>query len=184
MRSVLALAALACAARMVFSSSAQAQLAVTLKAPWDGRLMPPGQQCRLFGGIGATPPLQVSGIPAGTAWIVVEFNDRNFAPLSSRGGHGIIAFPAKGTSMALPTVPGLTARLPGGAVVVAAAQTSGEYASAGYPPPCSGGRGHRYVADVKALDRANKVLATARAEVGRNRSGTVGFQVVNADCNP
>ncbi|MFN3642030.1 MAG: hypothetical protein ACK4TB_03795 [Gemmobacter sp.] len=50
---------------------------------------------------------------------------------------------------------------------MAAARRSGECASAGFLPPCSGGRGHRYFAVVKALDRADKVLGTARVEMWR-----------------
>ena len=146
---------------------ALAQMTATIKAPWDGQRVPTGQQCRLFGGRGATPPMEVAGIPAGTAWIVVAFNDRDFAPLSTCGGHGTIGFPARGTKMTLPAVPGMTAQLPGGAVVVAAARSTGDYASPRYLPPCSGGRGNRYFAEVSAMDRANKVLATARVELGR-----------------
>lgn len=42
------------------------------------------------------------------------------------------------------------------------------YASAGYLPPCSGGRGNRYTVDVKILDAAGKVLDTQRnVAIGR-----------------
>jgi hypothetical protein len=52
----------------------------------------------------------------------------------------------------------MTATLPGGARVIKAARSSGDYASAGYLPPCSGGRGNRYTVDLKAIDKAGKVL--------------------------
>jgi phosphatidylethanolamine-binding protein (PEBP) family uncharacterized protein len=159
--------ALALALFLAAPVPALGQMTATLKAPWDGQRVPAGQQCRLFGGSRATPPMEVAGIPAGTASIVVAFNDRDFAPLSARGGHGTIGLPARGAKMTLPAVPGMTAQLPGGAVVVAPARATGEIASPGYLPPCSGGRGHRCFADVTAMDRASKPLATARVELGR-----------------
>ncbi|MBZ0128393.1 MAG: hypothetical protein K8F59_04715 [Rhodobacteraceae bacterium] len=135
--------------------------------PWDGKTVPTGQQCKLHGGNGATPPIKVTGLPAGTRWIVVEFNDKSYTPLSTNGGHGKIGFPVSGASATLPSVPGMTAKLPGGAVVVAKARSSGRYASPGYLPPCSGGKGNRYSADVKALDADNKVLEKISIGIGR-----------------
>lgn len=140
---------------------------------WTGGPLPDGQQCAVFGGKGATPPLRVEGIPPGANAIIVEFNDLNFAPLSSGGGHGKIGFWHDGTSVAaLPAVPGDTAQLPEGSFVEARAQSTGMYASPGYLPPCSGGRGHVYVADVKAVYKAkkegeeNRLLAQQRITIG------------------
>lgn len=130
---------------------------------WTGARVPQGQQCRLFGGNGGTPPLRVSGIPAGADDLVVAFDDLDYAPLSSGGGHGTIGFAHKGgASATLRAVPGMTASLPAGARVVAAAKSWGEYASPGYLPPCSGGRGHRYQATVKAMKGGSEV---ARATI-------------------
>ena len=146
---------------------AEAQMKVQLGAPWDGRKVPAGQQCPLFGGKGSTPPMKVTGVPDGTAWIYVEYNDRDYSALSSKGGHGIIGYPVSGSSADLYAVPGLKARLPGKARVIAKARSTGEYASPGYLPPCSGGRGNRYFADVKAISAAGKVLGKVRVEIGR-----------------
>lgn len=141
---------------------------------WTGGALPEGQQCAVFGGKGATPPLRVEGIPEGANAIIVEFNDLDFQPLASGGGHGKIGFWYDGAGMAvLPAVPGDTAKLPDGSFVEARARSTGMYASPGYLPPCSGGRGHRYVADVKAVYKAkkdgeeNRLLAQQRITIGK-----------------
>lgn len=144
-----------------------AAMKASVLPPWDGKTVPAGQQCKLNGGNGKTPPIKVTGMPDGTRWIVVEFNDRSYAPLANNGGHGKIGFPVSGSTATLPPVPGMTARLPGRAVVVAKARTSGRYASPGYLPPCSGGKGNRYTAVVKALDANSKLLEKVNINIGR-----------------
>ncbi len=141
---------------------------------WTGGALPAGQQCQIFGGKGATPALRVDNIPPGANAIIVEFNDLNFGPLASGGGHGQIGFWHDGAASAtLPAVPGETAALPEGAFVEARARSTGQYASPGYLPPCSGGRGHVYVADVKAVykatakDEENRLLGVARITIGK-----------------
>ena len=47
------------------------------------------------------------------------------------------------------------------------ASATGAWKSPGYLPPCSGGRGNRYVAVVKAVDADRKVLAKAKIKLGR-----------------
>jgi len=139
----------------------------SLAPPWDGISVPDGQQCRLFGGDGATPEISVQGLPGGTAMLRVEFNDKSYAPLSENGGHGVIGFTVSGNAAVLPSVPGMTAELPAGAEVLAAARSGGDYASPGYLPPCSGGRGNRYMADVIALDASGTELGRVPVELGR-----------------
>jgi hypothetical protein len=51
--------------------------------------------------------------------------------------------------------------------VISAARGTGKYASKGYMPPCSGGRGNRYFAIVKAISSGGKVLEKQRVEIGR-----------------
>jgi len=162
MRDILS-AALVLAAGMAHAQSFEAKLAL----PWNGVNVPEGQQCRLFGGDGATPVFVLNGLPDGTAQVRVAFNDKSYAPLAENGGHGVIGFPASSPNAVLPSVPGMTAYLPMGAVVVAAARSSGQYASTGYLPPCSGGRGNRYMADVIALDASGAELARVEVELGR-----------------
>jgi len=141
---------------------------------WNGNTIPAGQHCQMFGGKGQTPALKVGKIPAGANAIIVEFNDLSFGPLSSGGGHGKIGYWLKGAGSAvLSSVPGETADLGvEGSFIEARALSTGQYASPGYLPPCSGGRGHTYVADVKAVYRATKqgeesrLLAVQRIKLG------------------
>ena len=149
------------------AAPAFADMKASVTAPWNGKKVPAGQQCTLHGGNGKTPPFQVTGIPEGTVMLVVEYNDKSYSPLSSRGGHGTIGYPVKGSSGKFRAVPGLTAKLPGGIRVIKKARSSGDYASAGYLPPCSGGRGNKYQADVKAINAKGKVLAKTKMDLGR-----------------
>ncbi len=105
---------------------AQAEMQVTLTGGWDGNRVPDGQQCTLDGGNGSTPPMRITGIPAGTAMIVAEYNDRSYQPLSRNGGHGTIGYAVSGNSADLPAVPGLTDRnLPRGVQVIKKARGTG-----------------------------------------------------------
>ena len=140
---------------------------------WNGEKIPDGQQCSKFWGEGATPALRVENIPAGANAIIVEFNDRDYPPLSDDGGHGKIGFwVTEGSNNAvLPSVPGETDSLPTGSFVEEPNQATGSYAAPGYFPPCSGGNDHAYFAEVKAVRKMKgagktKVLATAKIELG------------------
>jgi hypothetical protein len=135
-------------------------------AGWDGRTLPDGQQCEREGGNGATPPLRVSGIPAGADTLVVAYNDLDYPPLSRDGGHGKIGFTlAPGaTSASLPAVPGHSRQMPAGAFIEA---HNRGYRKIGYVPPCSGGAGHRYVAIVTALRDGVRVAASGAVSIGR-----------------
>lgn len=120
---------------------------------WDGKKIPKGQQCRKFGGQGATPSLIVSGIPAEANAIVVEFNDKSYQKLSYDGGHGKIGFhvtPGAGTAT-LPAVPGGTSDMPDGVWLVKKNRATGSFSTPGYLPPCSGGRNNKYEAEVFAV---------------------------------
>ncbi|WP_420417007.1 hypothetical protein [Pacificispira sp.] len=120
---------------------------------WTGDRIPDGQHCKKFGGSGATPPLKISGIPAEANAIVVEFNDRSFQKLSYDGGHGKIGFmiePGKGEAM-LPAVPGGTDAMPDGVWLEKKNRATGAWYSDGYLPPCSGGKGNTYEAEVFAV---------------------------------
>jgi hypothetical protein len=152
---------------LMMAVPAAAKMQVSLLAPWDGKKVPAGQECRIDGGNGKTPPMKIVGLPQGTAWILVEYNDKSYQPLSTKGGHGSIGYKVSGTSATLPAIPGMTKDLGSKAWVVKPARSTGDYASKGYLPPCSGGRGNRYSADVKAVDSAGKVLETVKIEIGR-----------------
>ena len=140
---------------------------------WNGEKIPDGQQCSKFWGKGATPALRVENIPAGANAIIVEFNDRDYPPLSDDGGHGKIGFwISEGSSSALlPSVPGETDSLPSSSFVEEPNQATDDYAAPGYLPPCSGGNDHAYFAEVKAVRKIKgagkpKVLATVKIELG------------------
>ena len=125
---------------------------------WDGKMIPLGQHCKKFGGNGATPPLTVSNIPAEANAIIVEFNDRDYQPLSKNGGHGKIGFDIDTgiNSVTLPAVPGGTNEMPEGVWLVKKNRATGAWRSKGYLPPCSGGRKNQYEAIVHAVEKTSK----------------------------
>ena len=155
------------AALCLMSNAALAEMSVSLGGNWDGKKVPKGQQCTFFGGDGATPPMKVSNLPAGTASVHAEFNDRDFNRLSRNGGHGIIGYPVSGTTADLYSVPGMTDDIPGKAKVISAARSTGRFATKGYLPPCSGGRGNRYFVEIKAISSTGEVLEKTRINIGR-----------------
>lgn len=141
---------------------------------WDGKVVPEGQQCHKFGGEGSTPSLVVEGVPAEANAIIVEFNDASYMDLSSDGGHGKIGFWVKGGGKkVLASVKGHTEKMPDGTFLEKRNRASGDYATPGYLPPCSGGRGNYYFADVKAVFKAktekekSKLLAVGKIELGK-----------------
>ena len=140
---------------------------------WTGQAIPQGQHCQLLGGKGATPALKIENIPAGANAVIIEFNDLSYSPLSYDGGHGKIGYWVKGNSATLFSVPGDTDKLPEGAFVESSAKSTGQYASSGYLPPCSGGKGNTYAAEIKAVYKAksdkeeNKLLATGSLTLGK-----------------
>ena len=143
------------------------QLDITLLGSWNGTNVPAGQQCPLYGGDGSTPPMRVDRVPDGTSEIIVQYNDRSFPPLSRNGGHGVVAYPATGNTTTLAAVPGMTADLGAGARIVTRARSTGQFASRGYLPPCSGGRGNIYEAVITAVSADNTPLATRTIRIGR-----------------
>lgn len=154
---------------LTFPALAQSPLTVAFAdSAWTGDKVPTGQHCALQGGSGATPALTVSGIPDGTSQITVAFNDETYQPMND-GGHGVIGFDvaATGGEATLPSVPGNSAELPSGAHVVTAARGTGDYASPGYLPPCSGGNGNTYSATLNALDSSGTVLASGKITLGK-----------------
>ena len=141
---------------------------------WDGERVPQSGICSNFGGKDISPSLVVGNIPEGANAILVQFNDLDHPPLSRHGGHGTIGFWIKGGGQAhLPPVTGYSVEMPDGAFIERPALSSGAFASQGYLAPCSGGKGHRYVADVLAVYKAtdstddSQILAEQRFELGR-----------------
>lgn len=141
-------------------------LTVKLLGQWDGWNVPPGEQCFKDGGNGATPPMRVTGIPEDTSELYVFFDDIDDPSLSQSGGLGVVAFHVFAVDMILPPLPAMTKKVGSGARVVQKARTTGEYASDGYLPPCSGAQGHRYVASVVAMAENDDPLAAGRTRLG------------------
>ncbi len=122
---------------------------------WDGKMIPDKQQCSSFGGNGSSPALLVEGIPAGADAVIVLFNDLSYAPLSSDGGHGAIWVPTGGkATVTVPSVAGESDKMPPG-VNVEHPHRGSRWGGV-YLPPCSGGRGNTYQAEVLAVQRAKK----------------------------
>jgi len=148
---------------------AQDSFAVSFADPaWDGETIPEGQQCSLQGGMGASPALEVTGLPEGTTQVNVAFNDETYQPMND-GGHGTLGFAVEegATSATLPSVPGETEDLPEGVTIAAENRTSGDFLRPGYMPPCSGGNGNTYSADVSAIGEDGTELATTHITLGK-----------------
>jgi len=151
----------------LLATPVHAEMVGTLGAPWDGVNVPKGQHCQLLQGEGSTPPMTLTGLPAGTVAVHLEFNDLTYTPLSTDGGHGIIGIRVTGPDADLPSVPAMTDVLPEPAFVVKKARAPSPYNSDGYLPPCSGGRGNEYSVTVKAVDAADAVLEQVTLPMGR-----------------
>jgi phosphatidylethanolamine-binding protein (PEBP) family uncharacterized protein len=150
-----------------------APLAVSFAdAKWTGAAVPADEVCDKFGGAkAASPRLNVSGIPAGADALIIEFNDRSYAPLSSGGGHGAVLYrlPSAGAAAVVPSVPAQTTSLPEGFTMLR--RSGGDWPglrNGAYLPPCSGGTGNRYEAVIYAVDSASRqVLAKGVISLGR-----------------
>ena len=73
----------------------------------------------------------------------------------------------------LTAVPGGTNDMPSGVFLEAPNRARGDWASPGYLPPCSGGEGNFYSAEVKAVYKPQKegeqgkLLAAGKIDLGR-----------------
>jgi len=149
------------------------QLQVSFADPaWNGKTVPPGQQCNRFGGNGSTPRLIIKNIPAEANALILEYSDRDYAPMDN-GGHGKIGYKIQqgASEVTTPSVPGHSFTLPEGYFLVAAHNNPSWDTAGAYMPPCSGGKGNFYYVTVKAVYQSAsnaqpKVLATAKLSLG------------------
>lgn len=135
------------------SADTPAELNVRFADPsWDGVSIPVHARCSRYGPAGASPELIVAGLPEGTRMVAVAFNDDSYRPLSTDGGHGTIAVAADGGVgwVLVPSVPGETAALPEGVMMLAPHRGRLSPGTA-YLGPCSGGTGNHYSAEIVAL---------------------------------
>ena len=167
----MALAVLAIAGWSAGALAEEASLTVSFADPqWTGGAVPQNQVCSRFGGAGATPRLKVDGVPPGADAIIVWFSDEDYLPMGD-GGHGVLRFKIdSGPSVTLVSVPGETDQLPDG--VTAEQKHHGASAGGVYMPRCSGGRGHHYTAEVRAVKSSSdpgkpaEVLARGKITIG------------------
>jgi hypothetical protein len=166
---------------------------------WYDEEIPPHRWCKKYNARGKSPALFIRNIPKGVNVIVVEFNNNSCAPLSYGGGMGAIRIKhdQRSSTAYIPAVETESYQLPNG--VYKESRHHGRVKSSGvdYPPcdkgqtqymfdageeeayataylaPCSGGAGHSYSADVKALYRKNfsskvgeKLLGAGRINMG------------------
>jgi hypothetical protein len=164
---------------------------------WYDANIPQHRWCKKYDGTGKSPALFVRNIPKGANAIVVEFNDVSCNPLAYGGGLGAIRIKHHGGFAAyIPSVKTESHALPKGVykekrhngyiqssgVNYPNCDTDANFSSYGeqdfrfgtaYLAPCSGGAGHAYIANVKALYRPNfssafgqKVLGVGRINMG------------------
>ncbi len=135
---------------------------------WNHEKIPAGQQCQKFGGNKpATPKLIVSGIPAGSNGIVLEYSDRASKRMNN-GGHGKMQFALNSpdTKVEIPSVPGHSFDIPPEFTMIAAHRGPKWDKAGAYMPPCSGGKGHAYYVTVKSV-KDDQVTAETVIEMGK-----------------
>lgn len=119
---------------------------------WNGNILPPSQSCRAFGGVGSTPPLYISKIPAGTNLLILEMNNLDVLELAQNGGLGSIGFYHDGSASAtLLPVPGETFELPNFAFEEKGSRVNSAKPYP-YQPPCIEKK-QRFSATLKAVKR-------------------------------
>jgi len=139
---------------------------------WDGVKIPNGQECKKFGGNGSTPSLIIEHIPEGSNAVIVEFSDRSFF-IMNHGGHGKIGvwLDDQQSSVLIPSVAGETRIVPS-SLFIEKEHRGWRGKEGAYLPPCSGGRGNHYYAEVKAVfkDQVNtsnsRLLAAGEIYLG------------------
>ena len=136
---------------------------------WNGQVVPNAGRCQRCGGGGMSPALLVSGLPAGTEAVVVEFNDLSSLPVSRGGGHGAVRVPCDGREqVAIPSFKENSDILPEGVLLEHRHRCVG-YGKGAYLGPCSESN-NLYEATVEAVRRVDgkdQVLATGTIKLGR-----------------
>ncbi len=155
---------------MVMAQSAPLAVALVDSA-WDGNKVPDGQHCAKHGGHGASPALKISNIPAEANRIVVSFSNGAYKKLDN-GGHGIIGMqiPAGTTTAQFPSIAENIVEMPKDVYIVSAQKGDWGKDGAAYMAPCSGGKGSRYYATVRAVnekDGAVVELSKTDIELGK-----------------
>lgn len=122
---------------LFFSTSASALDVRFAESVWDGVKIPEGQQCQKFGGHNpSTPTFIVTGVPAGSNAIVLEYSDRDSKKMNN-GGHGRMSFAFDSTvdNVKIPSVPGHSFDLPPQFKMIEAHRGAGWDIDGAYMPP-------------------------------------------------
>lgn len=145
-------------------------------AEWDGKTIPKGQQCREYGGNGASPGIVVKNIPPETNRLILEFSDATYAPCDN-GGHGIVGYtiPKGSTKIIVPSIPGQTFDLPSGFTLIKehCGASLGMQRGA-YIGPCPG-IGNVYYVVVKAVRESSNGSKPILTGNGRLNLGTYKY---------
>ena len=119
---------------------------------WDGNKIPLGQQCQKFKGHGYTPRIRINNIPDGSNAIIIEYSDKTYKAMDN-GGHGKIGYyiDERMKEVTIPPIEGHTFDLPKSFFIVSPQQAPKWDKAGAYLPPCSGGKGNLYAAQIKAV---------------------------------
>jgi phosphatidylethanolamine-binding protein (PEBP) family uncharacterized protein len=152
-----------------FQTFAQsAPLAVSfVDAAWDGNKVPDGQHCAKHGGHGASPALKISNIPADANRLIVSFSNGAYKKLDN-GGHGIVGMqiPAGTASAQFPSIAENIIDMPKDVYIVSAQKGDWGKDGAAYMAPCSGGKGSRYYATVRAVsEKDGAVIELSKTDI-------------------
>lgn len=156
------------ASAVAFSANASALDVTFADSLWDGVSIPKGQQCQKFGGVKpSTPRWIVTGIPAGSSTVVLEYSDRDSEKMD-HGGHGRMKFimATMAEKVEIPSILGHTFEVPSDFKLIEAHRGTGWDVDGAYMPPCSGGEKHAYYVTIKTL-KDDTVTAEAVVEMGK-----------------
>ena len=139
-------------------------------ALWQSGI-PSGEVCKRFNSRpGNAPSIMVAGLPATTTTIELSFNDITASNKSfDKGGHGIIHYqlPQPGEAeVVIPAFPGQISQLPEAFTIKRNFTSDAWDSGRGYLPPCSGGRGHTYTVDIRALDAQGARIGETKLTLG------------------
>jgi hypothetical protein len=153
----------------LFAGESSNLVATLADTEWSGNKIPEGQQCQKFKGHGSTPRIRVNNIPKGTNAIVVEYSDKTYKAMDN-GGHGKIGYfiDERMEEVTIPPIQGHSFELPKSFFIVAPQQAPKWDKAGAYLPPCSGGKGNKYVATIKAVHLVNGKVDKLISEVDIN----------------
>ena len=138
---------------------------------WNGDKIPLDQQCQKFKGHGFTPRIRINNIPDGTNAIVIEYSDKTYKAMDN-GGHGKIGYyiDERMKEVTVPPIEGHTFNLPKSFFIVSPQQAPKWDKAGAYLPPCSGGKGNLYIAQVKAVHltdgKVDKEITNVEVKLG------------------